>query len=162
MPFTFTAAQAADLDAVLAIVRSVVGTKYSHWDEEYPSEELLAGDIARGELYILREDGRPTGVISILAEVGDNIVEFPWPEPLENTCLLARFAIIPEAQGRGLAAKVMHYAAETAREKGFSVARLFTNEDNPITNHIYQKLGYRTCGRATLWEEEYVGYDLKL
>lgn len=77
--------------------------------------------------------------------------------------MLARLGILPEAQGRGLAAKTMHLAAETARARGFTTARLLASEDNPVTNHIYQKLGYEARGHARLWDsEDFVGYELRL
>ena len=77
--------------------------------------------------------------------------------------MLARLGIVPEAQGRGLAAETMRLAADAARARGFTAARLLASEDNPVTNHIYQKLGYHPCGHARLWDEEdFVGYELPL
>lgn len=77
--------------------------------------------------------------------------------------MLARLGILPEAQGRGLAAETMRLAAEAARARGFTTARLLASEDNPLTNHIYQKLGYKQKGRARLWDsEDFVGYELAL
>ncbi len=162
MPFTFEPAAPAELDAALAIARAAAKSPYSHWDADYPNREILAEDIAHGELYFLWENGAPLAIIAILDE-SEEAIEFPWPEAKEHTCMLARLGILPEAQGRGLAAKTMRLAAEAARARGFTTARLLASEDNPVTNHIYQKLGYEARGRARLWDsEDFVGYELRL
>ena len=164
MELTFQPATPAELATAVAIARAASVSPYSHWDADYPNQEILAEDIARGELYLLREDGVPRAMISILDEALEcNLVSFPWPEKRERTCMLARLGIVPEAQGRGLAAETMRLAADAARARGFTAARLLASEDNPVTNHIYQKLGYHPCGHARLWDEEdFVGYELPL
>ena len=162
MPFTFEPAGEAELDTALAIARAASESPFSHWDAEYPNREILGEDIAHCELYFLRENGRPIAMISILDEA-EEAIEFPWPEVREHTCMLARLGILPEAQGRGLAAETMRLAAESARARGFTTARLLASEDNPLTNHIYQKPGYKQKGRARLWDsEDFVGYELAL
>ena len=162
MPLTFTPATPAELDTVLSLTHSASSAPYSHWDADYPNREILSEDIAHGELYLLRENGLPIAMISILDEA-EECVEFPWPEAREHTCMLARLGIVPEAQGRGLAAEIMRLAADTARARGFTTARLLASEDNPLTNHIYQKLGYQARGCARLWDsEDFVGYELAL
>lgn len=113
MPFTFEPAGKAELDTALAIARAASESPFSHWDAEYPNREILGEDIAHCELYFLRENGRPIAMISILDEA-EEAIEFPWPEVREHTCMLARLGILPEAQGRGLAAETMRLAAESA------------------------------------------------
>ena len=164
MQLTFQPATPAELATAVAIARAAAASPYSHWDADYPNQEILAEDIARGELYLLRESGTPCAMISILDEAQEcNVVPFPWPEPRDHTCMLSRLGIVPEAQGRGLAVETMRLAADAARARGFTTARLLASEDNPVANHIYQKLGYCARGRARLWDsEDFVGYELPL
>lgn len=76
MPFTFEPAAPAELDAALAIAHAAAQSPYSHWDADYPNREILAEDIAHGELYFLREDGVPLAIIAILDE-SEEAIEFP-------------------------------------------------------------------------------------
>lgn len=162
MAFTFALATVDDLAAAKAIARSAAASEYSHWDEEYPAC-MLGEDIENKRLYLLREEGRPIAMIAMLSELEGPTSSFPWPEPSPAPCMLARLGILKEAQGRGLATTVMELAAETARKQGYRTARLLATEDNPLTNHIYKKLGYVARGKAVVFDlEEFVGYELAL
>ena len=102
-------------------------------------------------------------MISILDEA-EEAIEFPWPEVREHTCMLARLGILPEAQGRGLAAetdapcggicprpRLHHRAAVGLRGQPAS----------PTTST--KSFGYKQRGRARLWDsEDFVGYELAL
>ena len=84
MELTFQPATPAELATAVAIARAASASPYSHWDADYPNEAILAEDIARGELYLLREDGVPRAMISILDEALEcNLVHAssPWYRP---------------------------------------------------------------------------------
>ena len=49
----------------------------------------------------------------------------------------------PEARGHGYASAVTAAASERARAAGADEVLLFTDLDNPVSNSIYQRIGYR-------------------
>ena len=55
-----------EADTVLKLYRSLLGTPYCVWTEEYPSEKEVEFDLSRDALFCMRDDaGSIAGVISI-------------------------------------------------------------------------------------------------
>ena len=55
-----------EADTVLKLYRSLLGTPYCVWTEEYPSEKEVEFDLSRDALFCMRDDaGNIAGVISI-------------------------------------------------------------------------------------------------
>ena len=55
-----------EADTVLKLYRSLLGTPYCVWTEDYPTEKEVEFDLSRDALFCMRdEDGNITGVISI-------------------------------------------------------------------------------------------------
>ena len=55
-----------EADTVLKLYRSLLGTPYCVWTEDYPSEKEVEFDLSRDALFCMRDDaGNITGVISI-------------------------------------------------------------------------------------------------
>ena len=64
----FRKADASDAKTVLALYRAVIGTPFCVWDESYPGETEIQGDLAAGTLYVLARDSEVIGAISIVPE----------------------------------------------------------------------------------------------
>ena len=60
----FRKADASDAKTVLALYRAVIGTPFCVWDESYPGETEIQGDLAAGTLYVLARDSEVIGAIS--------------------------------------------------------------------------------------------------
>ena len=55
-----------EADTVLKLYRSLLGTPYCVWTEDYPSEKEVEFDFSRDALFCMRDDaGNIAGVISI-------------------------------------------------------------------------------------------------
>ena len=55
-----------EADTVLKLYRSLLGTPYCVWTEDYPSEKEVEFDLSRDALFCMRDDaGNIAGVISI-------------------------------------------------------------------------------------------------
>jgi len=61
--------------------------------------------------------------------------------------LIYSIAIRPAFQRQGLAAELLGFADQKARELGFSEIRLYTNKKMLRNQAIYQRAGYRETGR---------------
>ena len=98
-----------------------------------PAREDYAPRIARGEVWVAEIDARLAAVLVL--------------EQLKDHLLLYSIAIRPAFQGRGLAAKLLAFADDQARQSGFSEIRLYTNEKMLRNQAIYARAGYREIGR---------------
>lgn len=58
----------------------------------------------------------------------------------------------PEARGHGYASAVVAALTERELSRGAEWVSLFTNADNPVSNRIYRRLGYRPRCTFVAWE----------
>lgn len=71
----FRKAETCEAEAIRALYQAVIGTPFCTWDESYPGETEIAGDLSAGTLYVLEEDHQVIGAISIVPE---NELQFLW------------------------------------------------------------------------------------
>lgn len=57
----------------------------------------------------------------------------------------------PELRGQGYASGVVAAVTRSILDDGLDYAYLYTDLDNPTSNSLYQKIGYRPVGDSTLW-----------
>ena len=68
---------------------------------------------------------------------------------IEGDCAIWWVATLPEARGRGLAARLLHVALAEARERGSDTSTL---QATKLGRPIYERLGYRDIGELQMWE----------
>jgi GNAT superfamily N-acetyltransferase len=86
-------------------------------------------------VYEARLEGRAASVLATTDVDGD--------------CAIWWVATLPEARGRGLAARLLHVALGEARERGVETSTLqATKQGRPV----YERLGYRDIGELQMWE----------
>ena len=49
----FRKAETREAEAIRALYQAVIGTPFCTWDESYPGETEIAGDLSAGTLYVL-------------------------------------------------------------------------------------------------------------
>ena len=52
----FRKAETCEAEAISALYQAVIGTPFCTWDESYPGETEIAGDLSAGTLYVLEVD----------------------------------------------------------------------------------------------------------
>lgn len=86
-------------------------------------------------IYAARLEGRPASVLVTSDVDGD--------------CGVWWVATLPEARGRGLAARLLQAALVEARERG---AETSTLQATKLGYGVYERLGYRDIGEFQMWE----------
>ncbi len=135
---------AADLTAG----RAIAYTSAAGWPELCAVNDvaygLPAGTFERGtgrdpdpgfRAYGVSEGGRLVSVLATL-EHGDD-------------CVVFAVATVPEAQGRGLAGRLLGAALLEAAERGCSTSTL---QATAAGAPVYSRLGYRDLGAVQMWE----------
>lgn len=152
MPTTRRAA-AADLPAVLALVRQVVPLMQAsgnfQWTADYPNEEIFRADLAQNQLWVAELEGAVAGVAALTTDQDPEYAQADW-DPAEPALVTHRLAVAPVAQGRGVAAALLVQAEREARAQGLRVLRVDTNSENTATQRLFPKLGYRFAGEIGL------------
>lgn len=110
--------------------------------------EVSAASVAPhvdGGLYHLGVDG--TQVVGVF-RLQPSAPSF-WPEIPEGTSMyLHKLAVLPEAQGQGLAHLLLCRAVEVTRSKGLGALRLDCMGGRPKLRAVYEKFGFRHTVRS--------------
>jgi len=136
-----------DMDVVLGMYENArafmrAAGNPTQWRDGYPSRELLAGDMERGELYVCLDDrGCVAGVFCF--RTGDEptyarIEDGGWLND-EPYGVVHRLAAARGA--RGVAAACLAWCGERCAN-----LRIDTHRDNRVMRHILEKAGFRYCG----------------
>ncbi len=147
-------ARPADLDPVWALARRAVAQMNAmgnpQWGEDYPTRPLYAGDIARGELYVLcGEEGSVLAAACINQTVGEEYAPIPW-QYSGPVVSVHRLAVDPAAQRQGAATALLTFAEALARQNGIAALHVDTYARNDRMQALFRKQGFQVRGEIRL------------
>lgn len=123
------------------VVKAMHAVGFMQWNDSYPNMEYLQKDIAAGTAY-----GCFTGeALTAVATLDGNQSPEYEPIPFEfgtPYLIVHRLAVDPDIRRQGLANRMMDFAEELARSKGFPAVRLDTCQDNTAALALYEGRGY--------------------
>ena len=129
-----------------ACARDMISRDIYQWNETYPSEEVLLGDIENGQLYVLLEASKIIGIIALCTEIDEEYKSVEWLTPDSRNLYVHRLAVHPNYQGKGHARTLMDFAEQFARDQKFISIRLDTFSQNKRNQHFYEQRGYTRLG----------------
>jgi len=110
-----------DIDDVLEILDEAARWLASRGVNQWPTDgfprELIAGDIARGEVYIAPRDRRAVGTFTLLWN--DDLF---WPGATEAAGYIHRIAVRRDARGLGI--ELIKFAERATAATGRKILRL--------------------------------------
>lgn len=98
-----------------------------------------AAPLARGEGWGVFRDGKLVGKLTM---------DHPPYESFVHTRWLHGVYVHPEARGTGASAALIEAAMASARTEGVTRFILWVNGENAPARRLYEKLGFRECGRV--------------
>lgn len=140
-------------DAVLSLYRSVLGEEFCVWNEYYPSRLEIDADLASEGLFVLCQGERILGAVSLVPE--NELDDCPGWTVTEGAREIARVVIAGDARGRGLGGAMVSLLLERLRQNGVPAVHLSAAVKNIPALRTYEKLGFRTAGRAALYGGDY-------
>ena len=140
----------SDLSQLLEITKScakhMIDKKIYHWNELYPSKEVLQKDIALQQLWKLEIDYKIIGLI-VLTEIEDlEYKNVKWLTKNYQNLYIHRLAVDPQFQGKGYAQKLMDFAENYALKNNYSSIRLDTFSQNKRNQQFYNQQNYKQLG----------------
>ena len=161
-------AETRDLDAVeqgytdLLTHEAETGSNSNWVLGVYPTRQTAADALARGELFVLEEDGEICASIILNQAQAAEYQQIPWEIPAADSEILVihTLCIPPAKAGRGYGKRMARFALDHARHQGCRVIRLDTWAENKPAATLYQKLGFRLAGRAAVLHEGVIPEEL--
>lgn len=126
----------------------------------------LTGDPRRvnagtGEETGSRERGRIIAAVSL--EEDPQVDELPcWTRELQPGGEIARVAVHPEYQNRGIARQMVQFALDRLRERGYKSFHGIVNALNEKALRSYAVFGFRKMGECDMYDQHFICYELKL
>jgi len=90
----------------------------------------------------------------------DNLA--PWYEDVTRWAQLGRLGVAHDAQGHGIARKMLAHAMDQAKERGCQAVRFLVATCNIPAQRSYAKLNYEVCGECSEWEGDWLCYEKRL
>ncbi|MFF5186989.1 GNAT family N-acetyltransferase [Streptomyces sp. NPDC000345] len=140
-------ATAADVPAV----KAVTDAAYTHYIERIgvvplPMRADHAANVAAGKVFVT---GEPVTGLVVVEEFADHL-------------FLDSIAVHPDAHGRGVGRRLLHFVDAHARARGLPEVRLYTNVLMWENQRIYPKYGYELVGRRVDGPYERLHYRKRL
>ncbi|MDR0812950.1 MAG: GNAT family N-acetyltransferase [Oscillospiraceae bacterium] len=96
-------------------------------------EGMVSHIVQQKRLFIWEKDGVPVSMAAHSPNIG-------------NSALISQVYTPPFYRNRGYGAAVVAYAASSCLADGKEFCCLFADAENPVSNGIYQKIGFRGIG----------------
>ena len=144
--YQFELASSGDNAAILHLFNKVTETLLTNgidqWDGTYPTLDIISKDIQSSNCWILkdREDIIASFVLNEEQDVQYDQIQWQYHG---RVAVLHRVAVSPNSQGKGIGKALCHFAEDSARSMGYQIIRLDTYSRNPVSNNLYQSLGYK-------------------
>jgi ribosomal protein S18 acetylase RimI-like enzyme len=158
-------AKSEELPLLLTIVRQAVRSMEDQgirqWDEIYPNEKILTGDLREKSVHVVEISEGVCGFIVL------NEIQSPEYQNVQwrysgRVLVVHRLTIAPRFQRRGMASLLVKFAEKNAFEEGYEAIRLDAFTKNPAACRLYAKNGYRPAGIIQLRKGEFYCFEKAL
>lgn len=149
----------AEVMAVLAAAKGIMRASgnYGQWIGGYPSEEVILEDIARGNGFVVLDDGRIVAYFAFIASPEPTyarIYNGAWLNDSLPYHVVHRIGSYPEVHG------VFNAVMDWCFERDPNI-RIDTHRDNRIMQHCIDRYGFTYCGIIYLESgDERLAYQL--
>lgn len=118
------------------------------WDESYPNREVINQDLERGTLFVCEDNGALAGIIVLDENQAEEYQIIHWEQTQGPHLIMHRLAVDPQAQGKGIARRLIAYAEDYALRGGYTSIRLDTYLKNASALKLYKSLEYDLRGEV--------------
>ncbi len=155
----FRRATEEDIPAVYKLYKQAIGTEFCVWNESYPEMGEITGDLNTGNLFVLTEENRVIGALSVVSK--PELDNLPCWRETEGT-EIARVVVANDCRGKGLAGDMVQEIISHLRGRGCKAIRLSVAKSNLPARKTYDKAGFEPVGEAKLYGNDYNLMELLL
>lgn len=147
-----------DKEEILKLYKAQLGREFCPWTEDYPGGETIDFDLSRDALFVMKEDDRIVAAISLEEDEDVDRLEC-WDEELAPGGELARLAVLPEMQNKGLARQMLQHGMKILKERGFRSIHFLVNKHNKKAITSYAVFGFAIVGECHMYEQDFLCYE---
>ena len=155
----FRKTEKKDVVGVLKIIESakerMKNMGLDQWQNGYPDENSIMGDVDKGISYVMEENGEILGTSVLIFErekVYENMKEGKWLSDGEYA-VIHRIAVLENNKNKGVSGEILKELEKICTEKGIYSIKIDTHEDNEPMKGFLKKNGFLFCGITYLDKE---------
>lgn len=153
-------ARSDEKEIIRALYLSVKGSEGCTWNENYPSDIEIDGDLSNEALFVLVESGEIVGAVSVVEP--HELDEMPFWQERDRVREIARVVVRPDRQGRGYAERMLSMLFEQFRGEGVRVVHILVAKKNAAASRLYEKLGFDRRGECFEYGIDFFAEELSL
>ena len=148
----------SDRDQIMALYKEQRGREFCPWDEDYPSDETISFDLSRDALFIMKEDDRIIAAISLEEDEAVDRLSC-WNRDLFPGGELARIAVTPSMQNRGIARLMMQHGMDELKKRGYKSVHFLVNRYNEKAIRSYAFFRFDVVGECHMYDQDFLCYE---
>ena len=161
MDYEIVLAKEENRAEILALYKAQIGREFCPWTDEYPSDVTIDFDLSRDALYVLKMDGKIKAAVSLEEDEDvDNLTCWDASKAPEGE--LARIAVDPDEQGKGLGRIMVQFGMDELKRRGFKGIHMLVNKHNKKAIRCYSVFGFDVVGECNMYDEDFLCYEKKL
>lgn len=161
MEYKIVMATEEERNEILSLYKAQMGRDCCPWDEDYPSNETIDWDLSRNALFVLKMNGTIKAAISI--EVDEAVDQLScWDKKLAPEGELARLAVLPEEQNKGLGRIMLKFGMDELKKRGFRSIHILVNKYNTKAIRSYAVFDFRIVGECHMYDQDFLCYEKEL
>lgn len=151
----------SDRAQIMKLYKEQLGREFCPWDEDYPSEDTIDFDMLRDALFVMKENDAVIAAISV--EVDETVDKLEcWDRSLFPGGELARLAVTPSMQGRGIAGLMVRHGMKVLKDRGYKSIHFLVNRHNVPAIQAYAEFGFRVVGECHMYDQDFLCYEKEL
>lgn len=145
-------ASSADANTIFTFVQAAISKMISQgifqWDEIYPTQNDFLTDAQNNQLYIVEIENKPAACFVLNKECDQEYQNGTWSYNGDDYVVIHRLCVNPEFQNQGVGRKTCLMIEELVKAQGVKAIKLDCFTQNPYSQKMYEKLGYKIVGYA--------------
>lgn len=137
---------ALSLEIIKGVTTKMRNMGIDQWDEHYPTLNDVTSDIIKGNAYGYFEKNTLAGYVIFNTEFDIEYNDIQWLNTNNDFLIMHRLSVHPSFQGKGIAKKLIAFGEKLAIQLQLSSLRFDAYTENPISNAIYEKMGFENRG----------------
>ena len=147
-----------DREQIMKLYKEQVGREFCAWDEDYPSEDTIDFDLSRDALFVMKENDTVIAAISL--EIDEDVDRLEcWDRKLFPGGELARLAVTPSMQGKGIARQMLQHGMKALKDRGYKSVHFLVNKYNTPAIRSYAKFGFHVAGECHMYDQDFLCYE---
>lgn len=150
-----------DRAEVLKLYKAQLGREFCPWNEDYPSNETIDFDLNRNALYIMKNAKEIIAAISVEEDKDVDNLEC-WNKDLFPGGELARLAVSPSWQNKGIARIMLLFGMKELKKRGYKSIHFLVNKKNKKALKSYSAFDFHLAGECFMYNQDFLCFEKEL